>query len=51
MVPGQKFLGWVSHLWFGFEFGKFALKMSNFSIFFALGQKKISSSQVKKYPG
>jgi len=25
--------GWVSHLWFGFEFGKFPLKMSNFTIF------------------
>jgi len=26
-------LGWVgvSHLWFGFEFGKFPIKMSNFS--------------------
>jgi len=34
--PGS---GWVSHLWFGFEFGKFPLKMSNFSIFFLLGQK------------
>jgi len=27
--------GWVSHLWFGFEFGK----------------KTISSGRVKKYPG
>jgi len=34
--PGQ-----VSHLWFGFEFQKFPLKMSNFSIFFLLGQKKL----------
>jgi len=25
--------GRVSHLWFGLEFGKFPLKMSNFSIF------------------
>jgi len=25
--------GWFSHLWFGFEFGNFPLKMSNFSIF------------------
>jgi len=25
--------GWVRHLWFGFDFGKFPLKMSNFSIF------------------
>jgi len=32
--------GRVSHLWFGFEFGKFPLKTSNFSIFFTLGQKK-----------
>jgi len=31
--------GWVSHLWFRFEFGKFPLKMSNFSIFFSSGQK------------
>jgi len=37
MGPGQKILclgsGRVSHLWFGFKFGKFPLKMSNFSIF------------------
>jgi len=33
--------GWVSHLWFGFEFGKFPIKMSNFSIFFPLGQKNL----------
>jgi len=60
MGPGQKFLtrvrsgqffelglGRVSHLWFGFEFGKFSLKTSNFSTFslqvkknlFGLGQK------------
>jgi len=32
--------GSVSHLWFGFEFGKFPLKMSNFFIFFPLDQKK-----------
>jgi len=35
--------GQVSHLWFhwfGFGFGKFPLKMSNFSIFFPSGQKK-----------
>jgi len=53
MGPGQKLLtrvglgrvnflwhglGRVSHLWFGFEFEKFALKMSNFSIFCPLGQ-------------
>jgi len=30
----------VSHLWFGFEFGKFTLKMSNFSIFSLRVQKK-----------
>jgi len=27
-------------LWFGFEFGKYPLKMSNFSIFFPSNQKK-----------
>jgi len=41
MSPGQNFLllelDWVSHLWFGF--GKFPLKIPNFSIF---------SLQVKK---
>jgi len=42
--PGS---GQVSHLRFGFEFGKFPLKMSNFSIFFPLGQKK--SLRVGKY--
>jgi len=62
MGPGQKFLtrvrsifcgsGRVSHLWFGLEFGKFPLKMSNFSIFFPSGQKKLlrvgsESTQVK----
>jgi len=26
--------GWVRNLWFGFDFGKFLLKMSIFSIFF-----------------
>jgi len=62
MGPGQNILtlvgsgqficgsGRVSHLWFGFEFGKFPLKMSNFSIF-SLQIKKISSGQVGKYPG
>jgi len=59
MGPGQKFLTWVgssqfflalvglgrvSHLWFGSEFGKFPLKMSNFSFFFLLGQKNLSES-------
>jgi len=33
--------GRVSHLRFGFEFQKFPLKMSNFSIFFLSGQKKL----------
>jgi len=32
--------GRVSHSWFGFEFEKFPLTMSNFSIFFPSGQKK-----------
>jgi len=54
MGPGQKILtwvgsGWVSHLRFVFEFRKFPLKMSNFSIFFPLGQKKLL--RVGKYPG
>jgi len=57
MGPGQNFdpgrvsvygSGRVSHLWFGFEFGKFLLEMSNFQFFslrvkknlFELGQKK-----------
>jgi len=39
MGPGQPGSGWVSHLWFGFEFGKFPLKTSNFSIF-PFGSKK-----------
>jgi len=66
MGPGQKILtrvgsgqffvarvrsGRLSHLWFGLEFGKFPLKMSNFSIFFPSGQKKIASGWVGKYPG
>jgi len=43
MGPGQFFVaqvrsGRVSHLWFGFEFWKFPLKMSNFS---PSGQKKL----------
>jgi len=33
--------GRVSHLWFGLKFGKFPLKMSNFSIFSPSGQKKL----------
>jgi len=66
MGPGQKFLtrvgsgqflvawvgtSWVSHLWFGFGFGNFPLKISNFSIFCPSGSKKMSSAWVKKYPG
>jgi len=45
-------LGRVSHLCFGFGFGfgKFPLNIPNFS-FFALRVKKISSGQVKNYPG
>jgi len=56
MGPGQKirvkifWLGQVSHLWFGFEFGKFPLKCQIFQ-YFSLWIKKISSSQVKKYLG
>jgi len=47
MGPGQNFLtrvgsSWVSHLLFGFEFGKFPLTTSNFSIL-SLQIKKISS--------
>jgi len=53
MGPGQKILtrvgsnflalglGRVSHLWFGYGFGKFPLKMSNFSSFCPSGQKKV----------
>jgi len=44
-------LGWVSHVWFGFGFGKFPLKITNFSIFFPSDQKKIFLGWVKKYPG
>jgi len=33
--------GWVSHLWFGFEFQKISLKMPNFSIFFPSDQKNL----------
>jgi len=55
MGPGQNFLTWVGpgrvrNLWFGFDFGKFPLKMSNFSIFFALGQKNIFALG-QKVPG
>jgi len=60
MGLGQKFLtrvgsifcdsDWVSHLWFVFEFGKFPLKTSNFSIFFPSGQKNLFGSG-QKVPG
>jgi len=44
MGPGQKFLllgsRRVSHLWFGYGFGNFPLKMSNFLVFCPSGQKK-----------
>jgi len=48
MGPGSKFFdpGWISRLQFGF--GKFPLKIPNY---FPLGQIKISSGRVKKYPG
>jgi len=37
--------GRVSNLWVGFEFGKFPLKMSNFSIFCPTGQKYLFRSK------
>jgi len=42
--------GWVSHYWFGVDFGKFLLKMANFSISFPLGQKNLFGSG-QKVPG
>jgi len=42
--------GRVSHLWFGFEFGKFPLKISNFQ-FFSLRIKKNIFGPGKKVPG
>jgi len=42
--------GRVSHLWFGLEFGKFPLKMSNFSIFFLRVKKNLFGSG-QKVPG
>jgi len=42
--------GRVSHLWFGLEFGKFYLKMSNFSNFYPSGQKNCFGSS-RKVPG
>jgi len=55
MGPGQNFLtrvgsGWLSHLWFGFDFGKFPIRRQIFN-FFLFRLKKISSGWVKKYPG
>jgi len=46
MRPGR-----VSHLLFGFEFGKFPLKNVKIFNFFPLIKKKISSGWVKKYLG
>jgi len=40
-------LGWVSHLWFGVDFGKFPLKMSNFSKFSVQIKKNIFGSSQK----
>jgi len=42
--------GRVSHLWFGFEFWKFPLKMSNFQ-FFSLRVKKNCFGSGRKVPG
>jgi len=47
---GQPGSGWVSHLWFGFGFGKFPLKTSNFSIF-SLWVKKNLLGSGQKVPG
>jgi len=57
MGPGSKFLTRVesvfcglcrvSYLWFGFEFGKFSLKMPNFWIFFPKGKKNLFGSGQK----
>jgi len=37
--------GQISHLWLHFGFGKFPLKMSNFSFFIPSGQKNLSRSK------
>jgi len=41
----------VSHLWFGFGFGKFPLKITNFQFFCSSNQQKILMGRAKKYPG
>jgi len=43
--PGSDRAGRVSHLWFGFDFGKFPLKMSNFSIFSLRVGSKVPGSK------
>jgi len=50
MGQDKKFWTQVETAIFGFGFGKFLLKLSNFAIF-SLMIKKISSGWVKKYPG
>jgi len=45
---GKQATDWAYHLWFGFGFGKFPLKITNFSIF-SLRIKKFSLGRVKKY--
>jgi len=49
---GSKFFdpGWVSHLWIGFGFGKFNLKIPNFQ-FFPLRVKKNLFGMGQKVPG
>jgi len=42
--------GRFSHFWFEFGFGKFPLKIPNFSILL-FGSKNISLGRVKRYPG
>jgi len=44
----QIFVGRVSHLWFGFEFGKFPLKTSNFQFF---SQKSLFGSKSTQVDG
>jgi len=47
---GQVGTNRLSHLWFGFGFGKFPLKTLKNLIFFPFGSKQISLGRVKKYP-